>query len=265
MMRLSNKKGKSQAIKVLKDTGIYNRPSFFSVEELAYSRGVAKVQKIKIDGAQGWITGGKNTAIISYSDRIKNEAKKRFIIAHEIGHHEMHRHLLNSKIPHRDTNYSLSNWYAKGNHEMEANDFASEILMPSHLFEKMVRAKPFNFDLISEVASNFETSMTASLIKYQGLGDFPIAIIFTDNKEVKWSSFSEDFHSQFIPKGMNVPEFSVANDLYVDGILPDEPEEVAAMEWFCEDRNIEKFKDITFYEQCIQIGENGVLSCIWND
>lgn len=264
-MRISNNKGKSQAIRVLKDSGIYDMPLSISIEELAYSRGVARVQKIKIDGAQGWITGGKNTALISYSDSITNKAKKRFVIAHEIGHFELHEHLLNSKRPHTDTKFSLNNWYAKGKHEMEANDFASEILMPSHLFKRMVRAKPFNFDLISEVASSFETSMTASVIKYQGLGDFPIAIIFTENKEVKWSSFSEDFHSQYIPKGMNVPEFSVANDFYVDGILPDEPEEVSAMEWFCEDRNIENFKDITFYEQCIQIGENGVLSCIWND
>lgn len=260
-----NNRGRLGAIKVLKESGVFNTPSLISIEDLAYSRGVSHIQQIRIDGAQGRITGTPKNTIISYNEKITLKTKKRFVIAHELGHYELHKNLLINKYPHIDTTKSLSNWYAKGIHEVEANDFAAEILMPSHLFRTHVKGQNFNFNLIRDVASIFETSLTASLLKYRKLGDFPIAIIFSEKKEVKWSSFSCDFLCQYIPKGMNVPIYSVAYEFYEGRTLPFEPEEISALTWFCEDRNLEAFKDVIFYEQCVQIGENGVLSCIWND
>ena len=119
--------------------------------------------------------------------------------------------------------------------------------------------------LLKSVADFFQTSITSTLIKYLALGDFPIAIIYCNDGKVEWSSFSNDFLLQYVPKGMDVPENSVAVDFYDGYQLPDEPEPVEALDWFLHDFNVKKHEDVRFYEQCIQISNRAVLSCIWND
>lgn len=264
MRKTPNNKGFFRARNVLEDCGLLDDPLGLTIEDIALSRGITDIQSIKIDGAQGRIMVDGNEAVISYNCNISHEGKKRFVIAHELGHFELHQDLVDNQI-HLDDDKSLSEWYAKGKHELEANQFASEFLMPSHLFEKQVKGKLFNFNLIKEVANYFQTSITSTLIKYRVLGDFPIAIIFCDDAKVKWSSFSEDFYLQYIPKGIDVPVNSVANDFYYGDTLPDSPEPIDVMDWFSQDFKAKKYENLSFYEQCIRVGENGVLSCIWND
>jgi len=40
-----------------------------------------------------------------------------------------------------DTDKTLSDWYKNGPHELQANEFASEFLMPSPLFKQRVVGK----------------------------------------------------------------------------------------------------------------------------
>ena len=137
--------------------------------------------------------------------------------------------------------------------------------MPSQQFIELVKGKNFNFELIKETADNFQVSLTSALLKYRHLGDFPIAIIFCDRGKITWTAFSDDFVLNFIRVGSDVPMNSVANDFYTGDKLPDEPELVDPKEWFSEDYHLEKYLDTDFYEQCIRIGNQGVLSCIWNN
>lgn len=265
MSKIRLTKGMAQARKVLDDCGLLDDPLGLSCEDIALSRGVTEIQAIRIDGAQGRIMVDGNETIISYNKNIVYEGKRRFVIAHELGHFELHKDLFNNQI-HTDDESSINEWYAKGIHEKEANEFAAEFLMPSHLFvEQLKGKKTFNLDLIKNIADHFKSSITSTLIKYRTLGDFPIAIIFCNNKKVEWSSFSEDFCLKYIPKGTNVPVNSIAHDFYDGEELPDEPEQIDAMDWFAQDLNVEEYEDIAFYEQCIRIGETGVLSCIWNN
>ncbi len=234
-----------------------------SLENIILSRGVSAIQSIPISGAQGRIITDGSEAIISYDSKIDNEAKKRFILAHELGHFELHRNILN-KI-HTDDEKSLNEWYARGTHEEEANSFASELLMPTNLFIEQVKRRKFDFNLIRQVANNFSVSHTAALLKYRQIGDFPIAIIFSENAKIKWTAFSDDFVLRFIRIGSKIPINSVAYDFYADGKLPDEPEIIEAEDWFEEDYKCSWYNDMRFYEQCIRIGSNGILSCIWYD
>ncbi len=264
MRAIPNNKGTNKARKVLEDCGLLNDPLGLTCEDIALSRGITEIQAIKIDGSQGRIIMYEDEAIISYNREISHQGKRRFVIAHELGHFELHRELLNNQI-HTDDEKSLNECYTKGKHETEANQFAAEFLMPSHLFMEQVCSKSFDFDLIKAAAESFQVSITSALIKYRILGDFPIAIVFCNDRKVEWSSFSDDFGLQYIPKGMDVPINSVANDFYNGDELPDEPEPIDMMEWFSQDFNMKDYKDLNFYEQCIRVGKNGVLSCIWND
>jgi hypothetical protein len=250
------------AQRVLEACGL-DHPLEIPLEDIALSRGVAAVQAVPIRGAQGRIIMDGEDAIISYDSKIEHEGKRRFVIAHELGHYELHKGILD-KI-HTDDDKSLNEWYAKGSHEQEANSFAAELLMPSGLFIDQVKGRKFDFDLVRQVADYFGASLTATLLKYRLLGDFPIAIVFCENGKVNWLAFSDDFVLKFIKIGSDIPINSVAYDFFAEGKLPDEPEIIDAEDWFEEDFNCKRYRDIRFYEQCMRIGKTGILSCIWND
>ena len=155
MKEIPNDIGSKKARLVLEECGLIDDPHALSVEDIAYSRGVTDVKSLNIDGSQGRIMINGNEAVISYDNKIYNEGKRRFVIAHEIGHFELHKGLLNNQV-HNDDEKTLSEWYAKGPHENQANRFAAELLMPSHLYLEKVSHKIFNLDLIKSVADFFQ-------------------------------------------------------------------------------------------------------------
>lgn len=263
MKNLIINRATTKAKEVLFSSGLLDEPTGLPIEDIALSRGVSYIQATKIDGAQGRIMINEGETIISYNNQILNDNKRRFVIAHEIGHYELHQNII--KKIHTDNNKSLSELFAKGKHENEANQFAAELLMPSHLFINQVNGRKFNLDLIKDISYFFKTSITSTLIKYKSRGEFPIGIIFCKNKKVEWSSFSEDFYLQYVPKGMFISDTCVAYDFYINKTLPNIPEQISAMDWFANDFKVSNHLATKFYEQCIQIGSNGVLSCIWSD
>jgi len=162
-----------------------------------------------------------------------------------------------------DTDKTLNDWYAKGKHEVEANQFASELLMPSHLFKSIVSGKVMSLDLISSTAYYFGTSVTATLLKYKDLGDFPLSIIFVKNGTVEWKQESSDFPLKFLRKGSQVAEGSVAADYYNGQGLEEQPVLVDALDWFPEDFAIEDHLETQFFEYDFKIGDDGLLCCLW--
>ena len=83
----------------------------------------------------------------------------RFTLAHELGHLVMH------SVP-------------SPNMEKEANEFASELLMPEKLFLKESSGKPFTPLLIKQLAERFKTSLTATIFRYLQFDLHPICLIF---------------------------------------------------------------------------------------
>src|SRR5712672_2902210 len=86
----------------------------------------------------GKIIPGNTKSIIKVNSQIQWPERKRFVVAHEIGHLIMHK---NMQLP-DDTfaNFNIIGGMEKtlknGTQELEANEFASELLMPEPLFLK---------------------------------------------------------------------------------------------------------------------------------
>lgn len=235
------------------------KPGDLALKEIAYTLN-ADVKESDLGGSSGRILMNENNAIITIDSKVKLESKRNFILAHEIGHLILHK---NITPLFSDTNKTLSEWYAKGKHEIEANQFASELLMPSHLFKPKVTGKPLTLDLIRETADFFGTSQTATLLKYKDLGDFSVSIIYMEDGIVKWKAESMDFPLKFLKKGSSAPEDSVAGDFFKGQGLEEEPVLVEAIEWFPEDFGIEEHLDTELYEHNFRIGKNGLLCCLW--
>ena len=245
------------AIDLRQSIGWFN-PLDFSLKEVAGSLGIS-IKEVPSMGSEGRILMNGNVGIISLNSTINNQKRNNFTIAHEIGHFILHKDLAFFS----DTQKTLSEWHIKGPQETQANEFASELLMPSDSFSSQVNKKKLNIALMQVVSSYFNVSILAAFIKYIPLGSYPVMIIFIENGQVKWKKYSKDFPFQFLPLHSAVPVYTVAGDYFHHGNLELEPEKIDAIEWFPEDYQIQYKKDWKLWEQCYQVSENGIVSCLW--
>lgn len=237
----------------------WEKPGDLSLEDIAASYG-AIIEREAMEGCEGRILIMGNSGIIKVNTSIEHEGKRNFVTAHEIGHFTLHKGL-NVFL---DTNQTLSDWHKKGIHEQQANEFASELLMPTELFRKKVSGQKLSLDLIESVATYFSVSLTACFIKYSRVGQYPVMIIYIENGIVKWKLSSNDFPFQYIEHQSKVPAWTVAGDYFNKGIVEKKPVKVDAIEWFPEDFQIKYKQDWKLWEQCFPVSNSGIISCLWS-
>lgn len=245
------------AIDLLNELG-WSDPSDMTMEDIAWAKGLI-VRYSKMDGSQGRILMSKDEAIITINSAITYQPKINYIIAHEIGHAQLHRHL----SLFNDSDKTLSEWYAQGPHEKEANAFAAELLMPRDLFVRKVKNKKLELPLIEDVAGYFKASKTATFLRYRDLGDFPVMIIFIDDGIIKWKSCSDDFPYKWLTIGTELPAYTVAGDYYYRQVEEKKPAKVDAIEWFPEDYACQKAEGAKLWEQCFPSTPSSIVTCLW--
>lgn len=250
---------KSAAIGLRNSIGWIN-PSDFTLDVVADSLGIY-IKEIPLTGSEGRILIKGDYGIISINSSIDYQPSKNFIIAHEIGHFILHKDLLICS----DTQKTLSEWHKKGPQETEANDFASELLMPSNQYCLKVKGKKMSLGLINDVSAYFNVSKLSAFLKYVFHGEYPVMVIFMENGLVKWKTHSSDFPFKYLPYDSKIPAYTVAGDYYYHNGFETEPEKVDAVEWFPEDFQIRFKRDCTLWEQCYRVLENGLVSCLWTD
>lgn len=196
------------------------------------------------------------------------QPRVRFTLAHELGHYliDEHRNALKSGLT--PSHPSFTNFSSDNEVELEADFFASSLLIPKSRLLKDVFKRKFSFNLIEELATKYQTSITATLIKFASIGNHPIMIVCSIDKKIKWFKYSNDFPFKYIDAlpGFKVPvNTSAGQYFYVNGIKSeDEFEIIAAEDWFrlYNDNDYGR----KFYESCIYSDRNKfVLSVIWED
>ena len=117
-----------RAASIIQDLNI-RYPSEIYVRDIAMSLG-ALVRERELQGCEARLVRKGNMGIISVNGLIPEEGRKRFAIAHEIGHF----------ILHTGTQLILCNeedmhvWKESKTQEIEANEFAASLLMPYEIF-----------------------------------------------------------------------------------------------------------------------------------
>lgn len=154
----TNKRGTLKARELLEEIGSDD------ISDLSMDMGATLIME-PLKNSDGKIIRGNSKTLIKINSEIPYEEKIRFTIAHEVGHFLLHDKL--DLEVHNDNNNTL-NWFKsteqqakKGIQEWEANDFASELLMPEKMFRKFVENKKFSPYLVKEIASHFKTSLTS--------------------------------------------------------------------------------------------------------
>jgi Zn-dependent peptidase ImmA (M78 family) len=254
-------KGVQAARRILDEFGIDN-PNDFSVEELVHARDII-LEKKKILNSDGRIVFGKTKTKISVNSEIKYAGRRRFTLAHELGHFELH-HNVNT---HLEDNALTLDYFKNGGQEYEANQFATELLMPSALFISYTQGKKFSPELLRNIAEHFQTSITSATFRYLELGQHPIFLFHCRNKKVIYWKNSQNYYRKVkdITK-LQPPEDSVAMEFFNDGTIyrkEESAQEIEKSTWF--ETNEYDSNDL-YYEYAIVTKDyNTVLSVVWED
>lgn len=150
------------AAKAIIDELCIEAPEHIDLLAIAAHRGVF-VKEGKLNAAEGRLTVLGSRGLITVKSDIREEGKKRFVIGHEIGHFELHR----DRGPTMSCIQSdFNEWTESKPLEMEANYFSSELLMPQTIFRAKIKGKKLSRELLSVLAAEFKTTLTATAIRY---------------------------------------------------------------------------------------------------
>lgn len=168
-------RAKQAAKKVLENFG--NKLPI-DVEKLATSSlGIPVERQIYDDDVSGMLVMKEGKAIISIN-KGHHKNRQRFSIAHELGHYFLHRNASDvfidkSMVFLRDKSSSDGSQMQ----EIEANNFAAELLMPEEKLKEKIRKTPIHLDneidavaKLNKLAKQFKVSTQALTIRLTRLG-----------------------------------------------------------------------------------------------
>jgi Zn-dependent peptidase ImmA (M78 family) len=202
------------------------------------------------DGALLRIRDAQRGRIVINS-QIREESRKRFTLAHEIGHFVLpgQQEVSAPCKPQR-----IENWDADlYRPELEANRFAAEILMPRGLMAEFVQSEP-SLESIRSIAQICGTSLTASAVRLITLTPHRAAVVWSQNQKIVWSKLSRGF-VRWIRKG-EVRENSFAAQCYRKQSVPDQMAPVPASAWLYE-KGLQERAEI--WEQSVGLKHYGAV------
>jgi Zn-dependent peptidase ImmA (M78 family) len=167
-----------------------------------------------LHGAEGRSVTHGGSGIIRIRADITQAGRRRFIVAHEIGHCVIHKAGSVTTCSEGDLFR-----YEEGNREAEANWFAAELLMPGKLFRPLCNVPRPTFDAIGEIARKCGTTLTAAMIRFVHLGPERCAFVWSEDNKVKWSVQSPDF-PEWIARGRVLSGLSHAADVFRGRAIP---------------------------------------------
>lgn len=165
------------ANRVLDKLRIVSPSDLLMLEKIAWARHALVVYE-PLQGSEARLLSipGKQS-IITISSNESYRPRQRFSIAHELGHLELHRkklHLIScdsrSITPFRNSEPDF---------ELQANQFASHLLLPSRFLNRIYKNQDISFDAIDETATQFEVSLTAAGSRYMSFVDEPLAFVIS--------------------------------------------------------------------------------------
>jgi Zn-dependent peptidase ImmA (M78 family) len=222
------------------------------VRDIAFALGATVIeQKINRAAASIVRVGNHATIRISPTDSLE---RKRFSIAHELGHLVMNHIESIQKVC---SDEDMMNWY-QSSQETQANFFASELILPKSLVEGRCDVAEVTFEPIIQIAKDFRASLTAATIKFVRLCPEKCAVVFSSKGKVQWFYKSPDWWP-FIRRDKKLDKRTLAYDFFISEPMDKEPVEIDADAWIESSSGINEI-----VEHSIGSSQHGfVLSILW--
>lgn len=204
----ANPKRLAEAItKQLGDT-----PRAVPVRQIAADIDIYEIREEPLNGLAGCliVPEDKSEGAIAVDGKM-GEERKRYTIGHEIGHYVNPNHRASSPEGFKCTRRDMLTDDAKpgDNHakmEMEANQFAAELLMPATWVKRFLRPK-VGVDLqhVFDLAKLFEVSKEAAARRYLTFASEPAAIVFSHDGKVRYIRKHDEFPRLSVWSGNPMP------------------------------------------------------------
>ena len=213
--------------------------------EIAKAIDIYEIREERLNGLEGCliVPEDKSEGAILVN-KSQDEPRKRYTIAHEIGHYVNPMHRSSSPDGFRCTRSDMSVDSAKAGDahakmELEANQFAAYLLMPDPWVNAFMRGKgAADLEHIYQMATQFEVSKEAAARRYIAKQDEPAAIVFSHNNRIRYIKMNDDFPRLSVWGGQSIPSASLsANSTAPQGKITDVVESLGHL-WLENSRNI---------------------------
>ena len=244
------------ATRLLKELYI-SSPEEIRLEDIAMLNGVL-VREGGIEGADARLLRSGDKGIIRVNSSIRELGRKRFAIAHELGHWKLHQGV----SQYWDCSEQDMINYSGSSIEVEANTFASELLMPARMFRPACRKSDPSIDFLRKLADDFSTSLTSTAVRYVEEVKESCIVVFSEQGKVKWWKGKDECSlSGWIDSGQRIDSESAAWDCLKDGVTITRMQKVPKTCWF---QNLREYNNFEVYEQAMKLGNYPViLSLLW--
>jgi Zn-dependent peptidase ImmA (M78 family) len=232
------------------------RPEDIALEDIAMTLGILVVDD-HLEGSEARLLRKGGKGIIRVKADIPEMGRRRFAIAHEVGHWELHA--------------DLSQWelcsdadllgYSGSPPEIEANAFASELLMPTPLFRPRCEKAEPDLEVIKALAHAFNTTMTATALRFIEECREMCLAVFSEHGRVCWWRAGNRHTDIWIEPRQTLHRESLAWSCLHDIPVPETMQQVPAEVWVQERRRRPK---VEVYEQSMRLGQYPtILTLLW--
>jgi hypothetical protein len=226
-------------------------PRDIDLEVIAFDCG-AEIQEASLKGCAAHVIGAGDRAVITV-DANSPPGRKRFSIAHELGHWMNHRGKAMACVA-RDL---LKPWSAL-DPEAVANAFAADLLLPEYLFRPRVEGRPISFKTVAEMAEVFQVSRSAAALRLVQFGSYDAMLLCYDKDgRREWFRGSRRVDGVLWPAKI-LSKDSDAYDILRGGQGSGRPIKVDADDWIDHPRA----RDYEIREHSVPYGD-GVLTLLW--
>jgi len=218
----------------------------------------ARVRYHSLDGCEARIIGNSNSAIITVNNA-SPPRRKRFSIAHELGHWHHHRgKSLVCRVDEYQPHHRLTP-------ERIADAYAADLLMPNYLFQPLAQQQgKLTLKVVATLADAFKTSRTATAIRLVDSDLFPALLVCHGQRERerKWFTRAPSVPDYWFPNEQINAASSALDILY--GRKSDDPlpRKISAGAWF----NCREALGREIQEQTMRTTEGEVITLLtFND
>lgn len=158
-------------------------PEDIDLEVIAFQAGL-EVRYEPLEQCEASLVGYGRKGIITVAPGVSIE-RRRFSVAHEVGHWEQHRgQSFSCRIEERALDKAAKT------KEREADDYACMLMMPTNLFKEAIASSKggISLALISELGATFKASFPATAIRYVELSGEPVILVFKGVGNTRWWS-----------------------------------------------------------------------------
>ena len=242
------------AAKEILDRYAIEEPKHLVLEGLAADLGVIVVRG-ELAGAVARLARVGDRARIRVGSWVSNVGRQRFSIAHELGHFVLKHD--GSALAGCQERSMLD--YKGESKESEANIFAVELLLPEKLVRRRCEVSPVDLGPV-QTADEFETSITATAIRFVEFSPEKCALVYSEKGRVSWTRKSDSFWFRLIGWGQLLEPASLATDFFRKGAVPEEPEEVRGDAWI--ESNSGRAPEVVEHSMAIP-SLGAVVSLLW--